>query len=117
MFSVTLASEVFDPWGSIVLDIKPESDLSTLSRRVTRTATLDGGATIEDLGYCAADSTLNIQILIRNPDDEGRLLRLIKLYPTLTLATRYGAFRGVVDYYHPQAGGASLRFLVHRQLN
>ena len=74
-------------------------------------------ATIEDLGYTASDSTLNISTRIRDIETEDRLLRLIKIYPTVTLATRYGAFLGVVDYYKPQAGGASLRFLVQRQLS
>lgn len=92
MFSVTLASEVFDPRGSIVLDTKPESDLSTISRRVTRTATLDGGVTIDDLGYCPADFLLTIQIRIRRSDDEDRLLRLIRPTRPPGSITRAGRF-------------------------
>ena len=117
MFSVTLASEVFDPLGFVVLAIEPDSDLSTISRRVTRTATLDGGATIEDLGYCAGDQTLNLQVRIRSPEEESRLLRLIRLYPILNLSTQYGAYRGVVDLYTPSPGKSTLRFLVQSQLD
>lgn len=117
MFSVSLCSRVFDPNGAVMLEATPDSELSAVTRRVSRVATLDGAATIEDLGYTASDSTLNVQVKIRDPATEALILRMVQIYPLMTLATRYGAFLGVVDYYKTQAGGASLRFIVQRQLS
>ena len=51
---VAFESTVFDPVGSIGLDALPGSDLSASTRRVTRTATLDGNAVIIDNGYTAS---------------------------------------------------------------
>lgn len=117
MFGVVLESDVYDPLGSLLLDVKPDSEVGTISRRISRTATLDGGATLEDLGYCPADATINLQVRLRSIEQENTLLRLVKIYPLLILSTRYGAFLGAVDYCKPQAGGASIRFLVKKQLS
>jgi hypothetical protein len=48
---VALEAAVFDPWGAVLLDASPDSTLDTHTRRVTRTATLDGHSVIIDHGY------------------------------------------------------------------
>ena len=117
MFMVGLTTEVFDPAGSFVAEPLMDSALCPAARRVSRTATLDGNAVLEDLGYTPADATLTIQFRIRSPEEEARLLRLIRIYPILNLSTQYGAYRGVADLYTPSPGKTTLRFLVQSQLS
>lgn len=117
MFSTVLSADVFDPLGYLALDVKADSEIGTLSRRVTRTATLDGGAEIEDNGYSAADATYTITVRLPSPGYEAAIMRLVQLYPLLILSTRYGVFRGVVDYFRPAGATASLRFLVSQKLS
>lgn len=117
MFSVVIASSVFDPLGYVALDVKPDSEIGTISRRITRTATLDGGATIEDNGYAPADATINLTVRLVSVEYENLLMRLVKLYPFLVLSTRYGAFLGAVDYFKPSGATGALRFLVTQQLS
>jgi hypothetical protein len=54
---ITLESTVFDPVGVISLEALPGSDLSASTRRVTRTATLDGQAVIIDNGYTSCKAS------------------------------------------------------------
>ncbi len=118
MFTVSLCAAVFDPWGDLLIPATPDSELSAVQRRVSRTATLDGAAALEDLGYTASDSTLRIVFKLADSAFENRLMRLIRIYPLLTLATRYGCYQGVIDDYQPRGqGGAAIRFLVQRQIS
>lgn len=93
---VTFESTVFDPVGSIGLEALPGSDLSASTRRVTRTATLDGNAAIIDNGYTAADSTLSVEAWVNKPD-LLRLQHLIQTYPEIVATTPEGCYLGVID--------------------
>lgn len=118
MFTVSLCAAVFDPDGDLLIPATADSELSAVTRRVSRTATLDGEAELEDLGYTASDSELRVVFKLSDATFENKLLRLIQIYPLLTIATRYGCFLGVVDDYQPRGqGGATFRFLVKRQLS
>jgi hypothetical protein len=117
MFSVSLCAAVFDPDGDVLIPATADSELSAAQRRVSRTATLDGAATLEDLGHTASDSTIKVVFKLADADFEARILRLIQIYPLLTLSTRYGCFLGVADKYTPTAQGATLQFLVQQQIS
>ena len=77
---VALEAAVFDPWGAVLLDASPDSTLDTHTRRVTRTATLDGHSVIIDHGYTAADATLAIRAVL-DPATAAALVRLMRIYP------------------------------------
>lgn len=118
MFAISLCAEVFDPDGDILLRPESGSELSAIGRRVSRTATLDGNAVIEDNGYTSADSTLRIVIKPRSVTEEDRLIRLVQIYPLLILTTRYGAYIGAIDDYRPDgAGKIVLRYLVKQRIS
>ena len=88
---ITFESTVFDPVGVIGLEALPGSDLSASTRRVTRTATLDGQAVIIDNGYTAADSTLSVEAWVSELDLQ-RLQHLIQIYPEIIATTPNGCY-------------------------
>ena len=113
---VTFESTVFDPVGSIGIDALPGSDLSASTRRVTRTATLDGNAVIIDNGYTAADSTLAIETWVSESELQ-RLQHLIQIYPEIMATTPEGCYLGVIDAVRQGGDGKTrVSFLIQRTL-
>jgi hypothetical protein len=114
---VTFESTVFDPAGSIGFDALPGSDLSASTRRVTRTATLDGNAVIIDNGYTAADSSLSVEAWVNEPDLQ-RLQHLIQTYPEIVATTSEGCYLGVIDVVRQGGDGKTrVSFLIQRTLS
>ena len=60
----------------------------------SRTATLDGGAVIDDSGYSAADRTYTIKTRDETGDLSEWAERIVKTYSTVEIATKYGYFTG-----------------------
>jgi hypothetical protein len=113
---ITLESTVFDPVGVISLDALPGSDLSASTRRVTRTATLDGQAVIIDNGYTSADSTLAIEAALTEAEAQ-RLHHLMQIYPEIIASTPDGCYQGVIDSVRQGGDGRTLvSFLIQRTL-
>lgn len=117
MYSVSLCADVFDPEGDVLLPAVASSDIGSMTRRITRTATLDGGASLEDLGHCPGDMTLRVVFKLASTELDQKVKRLISIYPLLTLATQHGCWRGAVDDYKPAGATATLQFLVQTQLD
>jgi hypothetical protein len=113
---ITFESTVFDPVGSLGLEALPGSDLSAATRRVTRTATLDGQAVIIDNGYTSADSTLAIEAWLTEADIQ-RLQHLIQVYPEIIASTPDGCYLGVIDSVRQGGDGRTrISYLIQRTL-
>ena len=113
---ITLESTVFDPVGVISLEALPGSDLSASTRRVTRTATLDGQAVIIDNGYTSADSTLAIEAALTEAEAQ-RLHHLMQIYPEIIASTPDGCYLGVMDSVRQGGDGRlAISFLIQRTL-
>lgn len=113
---ITLESTVFDPVGVIRLEALPGSDLSASTRRVTRTATLDGQAVIIDNGYTSADSTLAIEATLTEAEAQ-RLHHLMQIYPEIIASTPDGCYLGVIDSVRQgRDGRLAISFLIQRTL-
>jgi hypothetical protein len=91
------------------------SDFTVTSRRVSRTATLDGGALIVDNGYTASDATFTISVPNLSASDRLSLLATIQTHSLLVLSTPVGCFLGVVEKVD-EANVFKIRFLVSRDL-
>ncbi len=80
-----------------VVDADPLTDAANHqgSRRVSRTATLDGGVSVFDGGYAPGDRSYRI----RAKDKDGSLSAwaedLVKYFSVVQLVTRYGVFSAV----------------------
>ena len=113
---VALESYVFDPLGSIVLNATPDSELSASTRRVSRTATLDGNAALIDNGWTAADSTLTIEAHL-TAAEEATIQRLIRVYPEVVCSTDSGCYLGVIEFFRRVSSGRFvISFLIQRDM-
>jgi hypothetical protein len=96
MAIIGINTTVYDSDGfrQIKQDAGQDLDNFTVSRRATKTATLDGGSVMDDSGYSASDRTYTV----KTRDDSGELAawaeRIVKTYSTVEIATRYGFFTG-----------------------
>lgn len=109
---VSLCSVLFDYSGDHLLDIDAAgSNLSLLSRRVSRTATLDGGALLIDNGFAVADATFTLNLLDISAAQHAALSASIKRHSLFTLSFRQGCFLGVVEAVD-EAQSFKIRFLV-----
>jgi hypothetical protein len=92
-----------------------DSDFTVASRRVSRTATLDGGALIVDNGYTASDATFTISLPHISATARTALLDTIKTHSLLVLSCKAGCFLGVVEKVD-EANAFKIRFLVSRDI-
>jgi len=89
---ITISSPVADVLGVVVVKVTAGTTTDTVSRRVTRSATLDGGAVFVDGGQTEADETINIDLQGIEKTVYDNLSRMVKLYPRLVVASEDGVF-------------------------
>lgn len=113
---ISLCSSLFDYSGDHQIEADmSRSDLSTLSRRVSRTATLDGGALIVDNGFSASDATFSIAVPNLRSTARAALLLTLQRHSLLVLSCKAGCFLGVVERVD-EAQDFKISFLVKSQL-
>lgn len=113
---ISLSSSLFDPLGHLIADIdRTNSRLDYLSRRISRSATLDGGAYVVDNGYTASDADFTIVFKPLSPAQRATIERLTTLHSELIISTDRGCFLGHIDNFRETP--PTLRFLVKKQLN
>jgi hypothetical protein len=112
----SICSQLFDYAGNFLVPITLDSDLSHINRRVSRSATLDGGSIIVDNGYSASDATFTI--VIRDIDNSTRLaiMAMIKRHSVLIISVKENIFSGVVETL-TDTDMMKIKFLVYQQLN
>lgn len=108
---IALSTLDFDLNGARVVrqDAGADLDNRNVSRRMTRTATLDGGCVVYDTGYAPADRTINVRT------DMGHLewlQRIVRLYSQVRVCTAYGAFIGAPRRCNIQNSQANLEILI-----
>jgi hypothetical protein len=114
---ISLCSYLADSAGNFMFAVQDnDSDFSFMSRRVSRSATLDGGAIIVDNGYSASDATFNI--VPRDIDNATRLsiLAMVKRHSALLVSVGGNIFQGVVETVSDK-DALKIKFLVSKQLN
>jgi len=113
----SICSQLFDYAGNFLVPVQDmDSDISHISRRVSRSATLDGGSIIVDNGYSASDATFTI--VIRDIDNSQRLaiMAMIKRHSVLIISVKENIFSGVVETLTDK-DTMKIKFLVYQQLN
>ncbi|TFH84726.1 hypothetical protein EQG41_20875 [Billgrantia azerbaijanica] len=96
---IGLAARSYDPEGALLIPRHPDNDTGSLSRRVSRTATLDGGAAITNRGYTPADRTLRISLEGQPPAMVARAKRLLRLHGGLIVSLADGAYTATASEY------------------
>ena len=112
---IGLATQIFSVSGAVVLTGTEGSELSAIGRRVSRTATLDGGVVITHNGVVQGDRTLRVAATLTEADT--LLLRDIFEEETeVTLACVDGLFRGALERLSGDEGRIELTFLVKEKI-
>ena len=115
---ICLSSPTYDPAGSLWLKVDlAATKFRDCQRRVSRTATLDGGCLIYDNGFSEADGTIALGFLDMTVIQEESLRYLFQTYPLLCLAAPTGMFLGVIERMSLMNGKAMISFLVKEVLS
>jgi hypothetical protein len=117
MAMISISSPVFDVDGNMLSHrLDTTANLFTQSRRVSRTATLDGSAIIEDLGYSVADRTLTLAVRGLSRSDADNLERMVQGNTRLVVSSDAGIFSCAISNYNYSDGVATLTALVGSDL-
>lgn len=117
---VIITSRLFDAEHSpLVLHETPgSSNLRSTTRRLNRTATLDGGAVIDDAGYSDGDRTLTVALQEPSGHTYDALKAFIEGDGAQRIATRDGVFEGGILRITEQGGKLiTFGFLVETKLS
>ena len=110
---IGLSAQQFDPDGAGILRLTPESstEIQTGQRRMTKTATLDGKASLYDTGYTLADESWR---LVTPASD--RAVALVKHfcqnYQKINASTTHGMLEGSPQRWRLDGPNVILEFSV-----
>jgi hypothetical protein len=115
--SVGISTKTFDLAGNVHLFdiVEQSSKLQDYKRRLTRTATLDTGAFIDDRGYFDGDRTVDVAV-------QGdlvlfeQLTYLIKTYGSMWIMLPDGAFTGNMQRLNQAGGKINITLLLESAL-
>ncbi len=93
---IALSTITFSLTGHLILQESSASIFSDLSRRVSKTATLDGGVLLTDLGYSEGDREFKLELLTEDSTSILALKRLVEAYSLLYLSCKEGVYKGVI---------------------
>jgi hypothetical protein len=114
----TIAATTADPLGVVQLELDTDrSDLSSMTRRVTRVATLDGSAVFNDFGYSQADRTVRLVWQVASEAQKTAVERLMRLYALITVSLADGLFQAAVESFTVSSGQATLTLLIKSKLS
>jgi hypothetical protein len=111
--AIGISTKVFDLNGNIILhDVDDtKSSIEDYRHRVTRVATLDTGAYIDDRGYVPGDRTVEISATT-NQSEYEKLLYIFKTYTSLLISLPDGAFNGNLSRLSRNKGRTNLTVLI-----
>lgn len=115
---VGISSIEFDALGHVVIDATYESAQGgERRRRMTRIATLDGGAVFNDFGFTDADRTIDLEWPPTSAVNDARIMRLAAVYGFCTLALPDGCYEAGIESYTPGTSANRLRLLIKRKIS
>lgn len=114
---ISISAPVFDIDGSVVITNPIRTGEKDLRRRVSRIATLDGGAVFNDFGYSEADRTFNIEFRATDKALVDLLARLTKTYARLIVSSEDGCFIGAPESFSSDTDPVRLTILVERKIS
>jgi hypothetical protein len=116
---IAIASTTYDPigWRAFHSD-RAANDESNRSggRRVSRTATLDGGCAIYDTGYTDADRTLVVSVSRPTLQDMEFADHVCRNCPEIHVHSGDGCYLGVPERFAVGNGGLRITILITERL-
>lgn len=115
---IIISAPIYNLAGTIVLqEDRSTADLRTVARRVSRTATLDGGAVLDDAGFSDGDRTLTFGLRQPTAALYAALEEFAELYSRVIIATQDGVFYGGIERVYQRGGQVRLSLLVESKLS
>jgi len=108
---ISLTTPTYDIQGDLIINTDPKTTFGTLSRRNTRTATLDGESVLTDLGYSYSDMVLTIEASVISQGNIDHLKYLLINHPVLYISTKEGVFLGTIKGLDSNVIPVSFNFL------
>ena len=108
---ISISTTTFDLDGSRVFNSHDEPVLTAISRRVTRTATLDGGVSIYDGGMTDGDRDIVVGIANPSEYDVKFCEYIARNYSEVTVICSEGAF--LADPVTPSYSNSKLKFTLY----
>ena len=106
---IAISTLTFDLEGALILrGAETLSKVSSVTRRLRKTATLDGGVTIENNGLSQGDRRFLLTVPLKNVEQYDNYLYLIENYPEVHISTREGFFLGVMAKVNRKSENALL---------
>jgi hypothetical protein len=112
---IGISTAIADDSGAIVLGMLPESQIRGGERRVTRTATLDGGCSLYDAGFSHGDRTWRVEA--RATEAEWEILWHIHQTCSLVyISVAEGYFSGAIESCRIDGERATLSILITEKI-
>lgn len=112
---ISICRTIGDPLGNIDFNELPTTEFGPLPARVSRAATLDGGAVIAHYGVSHGDRTFYIKASITTAQ-KITLEYIHRCNETLILSCKEGFFLGVIETMTTAQGSLTMKFLVKEKL-
>lgn len=113
---IVLSTPTFDIDGFVVLHEDGNTDTDARTRRVSRTATLDGGVVLTDSGFSHGDRTFNISVAGVTKALYDSLAHLQENYPEIIIATAEGMFTGAIQSLSQSRGTMRVSILINDKI-
>lgn len=114
----TISASTFDLEGHFSVTLAPDAAAaSEITRRVSRSPTMDGGAAIYDAGFSDADRIVTLSWQQGSAEYEAGIARLLRIHARLVVSTRDGVFLAAPESYTPANGQSTMRLLVQQKLS
>jgi len=111
MYVLSITKTTADTDGSIKFKPSVKSEFKSGALRASRSATLDGGAVIDNQGFADGDRTFSVVVNLSLSDAE-KIWEWFTDAEFLQIATEDGVFYGLIDQCKLDYGQANFRFLV-----
>jgi len=114
---VHVETKLFDLSGHLIIQAKPDTTTGRLTRRVNRSATLDGGVAINDQGFAHGDRTVEIYYkpVSKAHDDIAR--RIVEFHGRVYLTMPDGCYEAAPQEFAPAPEENAFTFYVIAKLN
>ena len=111
MYVLSITKTTADADGMIKFKPSVRSEFKSGALRASRSATLDGGAVIDNQGFADGDRIFSV-IADFNREDAAKIWEWFTDADFLHMATEDGVFYGLIDQCKIDHGQAAFRFLV-----
>jgi len=113
---ISISTQTASATGNIVIHEKRDSELKNYPARVSRSATLDGGAVITHSGFSHGDRTLSVKGDV-SAADEAVITALVQSSTLLRISMKDGVFLGAISAMKIDNGSLDMTILIQEKIS